>query len=503
MNTTNDEFLLFENLTVRSGDQVILDQQSLSIRSGQITVLMGPSGVGKSVLADVLFHTSRAHLFSVHGRIGNVRSAGVLVFQEGGGLPHLSVENNLRLLTSDSKRLARTIEKFSLPKTQLAATLSGGQKRRLAAASALLADRSLLWLDEPETGLDIIRVQELCNLLKQQVNEYQTAIVLVTHQLSLAEELSDRIVFLDFRGHLHDLSLTSRPNLKDQLARLSASSKREAPQSDHTRDRTASILTPHACLDIFSRSIPLFWLLATRRQSIHTFIRTFRLAAIDGILFYSFIGFIFGWIFTFILYLALPAATATPKMVAEIGPDIVTRFSPAFTSILVASCSGASISSWIGHMALSRQLDTIRALGVDVYRTIHTPAWWGLTFAGITNCLCLAISLTATFVIYMKYYEVLHQLRFSSDRPSFSFDLLSDFMVGLADPYLIFGFAARILCFSMLVATITIAAATAPKAHSSEVAAGITKGIVWCAILITTFEMVILAVNQSSLLEYL
>lgn len=109
---------LFNGLSIRIGARTLVDRQSLGVERGKITVLTGASGVGKSILADVVFAVPTAPGLIVEGTVGEARRRGALVFQAGGGLAHLDVRENLLLVRADRARAEELIERFALPATQ-------------------------------------------------------------------------------------------------------------------------------------------------------------------------------------------------------------------------------------------------------------------------------------------------------------------------------------------------------------------------------------------------
>ena len=144
----------------------------------------------------------------------------------------------------------------------------------------------------------------------------------------------------------------------------------------------------------------LGWMSIAHAQARRTFCHAFRLAGWDGVFFYPFIGMIFGGVFVFVFKLAAPEFD-TDRLLAEVGPTIVSRFSPPAAALLVAACAGSTISSWIGQMTAMRVLDAFAVLGNFVPRYITSPAWFGLTLAGITNALTFAIAVTLVFAGYI------------------------------------------------------------------------------------------------------
>ena len=193
MKPPNETIELFNDLSIRIGARTLVDRQCLGVERGKITVLTGASGVGKSILADVVFAVPAAPGVTIDGgeSLGEARQRGALVFQAGGGLAHLDVRENLLLVRADRARAEELIKRFALPAMQRPNELSGGQRRRLAVACALLAERELLWLDEPEAGLDVARVADLAELLKDQATTGGSALVVATHDLDFAAAIAE------------------------------------------------------------------------------------------------------------------------------------------------------------------------------------------------------------------------------------------------------------------------------------------------------------------------
>ena len=202
------EIALFRDLSVTLGDRTFLRNQNLSVEAGSITVLMGRSGAGKSLLADIVFRPFRLHSspsgLVVDGELGNAEDKGGLVFQGEGGVMHLSVLDNLLLVSRDEKMCDSLLKQFELPPDRLASDLSGGERRRLGVARALLAKRDVTWLDEPEAGLDFGRVRDLAQTLKAQSAE-GVAIVVTTHDRDFAAEIGHRFIFLDTDGEFKEM----------------------------------------------------------------------------------------------------------------------------------------------------------------------------------------------------------------------------------------------------------------------------------------------------------
>ena len=195
------------------GDFVALDDVSVSIPTGQLTALLGPSGGGKSTLLRIIagLETAATGTVSIEGRDATAlpaqkRNVG-FVFQHYAAFKHLSVRKNvafgleIRKTPKDEVR-ARVDELLALVHlTQFAdrkpAQLSGGQRQRMALARALAVQPSVLLLDEPFGALDAKVRKELRDWLRRLHDEIPVTTVFVTHDQEEALEVADEIVVIN------------------------------------------------------------------------------------------------------------------------------------------------------------------------------------------------------------------------------------------------------------------------------------------------------------------
>ena len=206
-----------------------LDALSLDLEDGSTSVLIGPSGGGKStvlrLIAGLIAPDSGRVL--IDGEVLQTANAQSLrlrigyVIQEGGLFPHLDAEANVTLASRYLKRAAKDIQArlgelcalVSLPRELLARyphELSGGQRQRVALMRALMLDPALLLLDEPLGALDPVTRRGLQRELKNIFAELGKTVVMVTHDMGEAAHFAgDLILFRDGRilqrGSLDDL----------------------------------------------------------------------------------------------------------------------------------------------------------------------------------------------------------------------------------------------------------------------------------------------------------
>jgi len=197
----------------RFGDFVALDDVDLSVESGRLTALLGPSGGGKSTLLRIIGGLERADSGSV--RIAGEDTAGVpaqrrnvgFVFQHYAAFKHLSVYRNVAFGLEIRKRPKAEIRKrvFELLELvhleqfadRLPSQLSGGQRQRMALARALAVEPKVLLLDEPFGALDANVRKELRDWLRRLHDEMHVTTVFVTHDQEEALEVSDEIVIIN------------------------------------------------------------------------------------------------------------------------------------------------------------------------------------------------------------------------------------------------------------------------------------------------------------------
>ena len=208
------------NVTKRFGSQLVLNNVSLEIEPGKTTAVVGPSGVGKSVLLKLIMGILKPDQGDVqlYGRSivaartedekNDIRSCLGVLFQSAALFDSLTVFDNVAfpLFQRDTK-LSRdeiydkTTEMLkSLSLTQYAARhpeeISIGIRKRVGMARALITEPSVFLFDEPNTGLDPLVGQEVYDLINECRNKWKFAGVVVSHEIPEVFQISDRIAML-------------------------------------------------------------------------------------------------------------------------------------------------------------------------------------------------------------------------------------------------------------------------------------------------------------------
>ena len=196
------KLLEIENLKKSFEDLDVLHDISLGVEEGEVVAIIGPSGSGKSTLLRCCTGLEQADSGMIHyeGSYG-------LVFQNFNLFPHYSVLKNIMdapvSVQKQSKKEAekearRLLEKMGLGDKADAypCQLSGGQQQRVAIARALALKPSILFFDEPTSALDPELTGEILKVIRELAEETMT-MVIVTHEMSFARDVADRVIFMD------------------------------------------------------------------------------------------------------------------------------------------------------------------------------------------------------------------------------------------------------------------------------------------------------------------
>jgi len=204
------------NLKKRYGHLEVLKDISVEIKEGEVVCVIGPSGSGKSTFLRCLNGLEEIQSGSItilgeelvnNKDINKLRENIGMVFQSFNLFPHLTVLENMILAPVELKKMSKNeainkaielLDKVGLKdkKDVYPDTLSGGQKQRVAIARALEMNPKIMLFDEPTSALDPEMVGEVLKVMKDLAQEGMTMVV-VTHEMNFARDVSDRVIFMD------------------------------------------------------------------------------------------------------------------------------------------------------------------------------------------------------------------------------------------------------------------------------------------------------------------
>lgn len=248
--------IAIENLTVRVKGRLLLDSANLRIDAGEVVLLVGGSGTGKSVLIRILLGlvTPDSPGFSISGHV-RVEGADILspgfnraasrrvgqVFQDNALFDELTIEQNIDFAFDHAQpawrradrakmrdRLGRTLD---LPHGTPISRCSGGEKRRIAIARTLAFNPDILLYDEPTTGLDPLNASRVADLIGMTNRSFQKTSLVITHDYEYMRHAADRVIVLDPVAHTLVELQPDEATAEGMRALLSRAPRRQDVQS--------------------------------------------------------------------------------------------------------------------------------------------------------------------------------------------------------------------------------------------------------------------------------
>ena len=227
-NNANDVLVKFSNVTKQYGDLIVLDKLNLEIKKNEMVSIIGPSGSGKTTVLRVLMTIEKINQGIIHldgeplshmydkqklvvaneKYLRERRSKIGMVFQQFNLFPHMTalqncIEAPIEVLgmkkEEAEERALDLLELVGLTdkKNEHPSRLSGGQQQRVAIARALAMRPKVMLLDEITSALDPEVVGEVLNVIRSLNKEYNLTMIMVTHQMGFAREISDRVCFFN------------------------------------------------------------------------------------------------------------------------------------------------------------------------------------------------------------------------------------------------------------------------------------------------------------------
>lgn len=224
----NDDIIKFENVTKKFGDVTILDKLNFEVAKNEKVTIIGPSGSGKSTILRILMTLEAINdgVIYVAGKplwhefkndqlvsaseyhLREMRKEMSMVFQQFNLFPHMTVRRNIteapihvhKLSKKEANDLADEyldLVGLSDHADKFPSQLSGGQQQRVAIARALATRPNIMLFDEPTSALDPELVGEVLSVIQRLSEKSDLTMLLVTHEMQFARQISDRICFID------------------------------------------------------------------------------------------------------------------------------------------------------------------------------------------------------------------------------------------------------------------------------------------------------------------
>lgn len=255
----NEPIIIVENVTVRFDGNTVLENVSFQVRKGEVLVIVGESGCGKTTLLKVMIGLQKTNggkvLFrgmdittATEEQLNDFRQNIGVLFQSGALFSSMTLKENIALplmeYTSLDAATIGLIVRMKLGMVNLAgyenhypAELSGGMKKRAGIARAMALDPLVLFFDELSAGLDPITAVELDDLIIKTNQALRTTMVVVSHELQSICKIADRIIMLD-KAAKGIIAEGAPDDLKEKISdpRVKSFFLRQAPDH-HFQDR--------------------------------------------------------------------------------------------------------------------------------------------------------------------------------------------------------------------------------------------------------------------------
>ena len=387
LTATSEPSLQLIDLNIRAGDRFLLRDTNVTIPGGKITVIVGGSGAGKSVLLGTL-----SGLLPRVGEVlqwdGNIETDSQsrigIVFQQFALFDELSptenvqfaIDHRVNLSTSPTQSSMQWLTELGVPSRTRVAGLSGGQKQRLAIARTLAADPKIVLYDEPTSGLDAANGRKVADLIRQTHNAHRQTSIIVTHDYETLLPIADQVLLLDSASK----QLTPVPNSEwDQIPnRMKPVELEHAVSNPPTtiqkfRRAGDDFLRGTGSVVITAVKLPfdLLPLFPRPRWGMRFFLHYLRLVGgVSAWIYLILAGMIVGFTTTYFTLRFLPFRLYTQpllidELLSSIGFALYRILVPVLATILIAARCGAAVAADVGVKQYGGQVDALRTLGVQ------------------------------------------------------------------------------------------------------------------------------------------
>jgi len=426
----NDPAIRIQNLQLRVQNRALLEDACAEIARGELVLLVGASGTGKSLTLALLSGLLRpagavtaTGTVQVLGHDATNRDGGAgipgtgIVFQDFALLDDVDARGNIMFgldhqatpTASNGGTPARDrratadalLEEFGLPGSLYPAQMSGGMKQRLALARTMAFGPQLLFYDEPTSGLDPAMSVDVARRIREAHDRHGMTSIVVTHDIVSLREIADRVLFLDPRERsLREVADSEVDNALAALRGWRAADPERREPAPWLRRSVVGFLegTGDFVIGAARTLVHLIPRYPSRKWGLRFLWRYLRLGTLgSAIPFLALAGLICGFITTFFMFALLPLQGYTEPVLVEefigsLGFALYRVVIPGITTLLFASRAGAAIASDVGNRVLTRQADALRSHGIR-------PERYLLTGLGISSLIGIPLLFAISYAV--------------------------------------------------------------------------------------------------------
>ena len=391
---TTADSLRLSDLNVQAGERCLLKDTSVEFPAAKITVVVGGSGTGKSILLRILagllprngesIQWSGKIVFEdsakAHPRVG-------IVFQQFALFDELSATGNVQFALdhrpkagkdsaqeSQSWKSKQWLEHLGVPQGVPVSLLSGGQKQRLAIARTLAGSPDVVLYDEPTSGLDAASGKLVADLIRETQSVHHRTSIVVTHDYETLLPIADQVILLDANEQqLVEIPREDWGKIPERMAPVASLADPPPPKRPSLIKRGlngALETTGGAVSAAFWLPLDLLPIVPRIRWAGRFTLHYLRLVAGPSAWVYLILaGLIVGFTATYFTFRFLPFRIYTQpllidELLASIGFTLYRILVPILATVLVAARCGAAVSADIGVKQYGGQVDAMRTLGV-------------------------------------------------------------------------------------------------------------------------------------------
>lgn len=495
---------------VAGGKSLLLNSDAV-FPAGKVTLVLGCSGVGKSLLLRILAGLIDQDQ-SVIQYWGDIRFGDdepdkqgrdhrekpvAVVFQSYALFDELSPAENIAIAIEHSAaqelaqkdveaRSRRLLAELGVPDDRPTPVLSGGQQQRLAIARAVGMETDVVLYDEPTSGLDTNTAAQVAELIRETQTKFQRTSIIVTHDFEALKGIADHVILLNH----HNQSLQEvPPEHWDRLTELLG----EPPAADDSGAHGPSLLTSAANTfghgaaatgEFVEQLIMLPYALLPIWRSFRWGMRMTAhyvqlVCGMSACAYIAVAGMIIGFVAQDFIFRYLPFRQYSEPLLIEnllhaTGFSLYRFLVPILCTILIAARSGAAVAADVGSKVYGNQLDAMKTVGMDPVRNVRTPilyafligvpflTFFGYAVASVTSAIAF-LSTHAREGIAFWDAHFHRELRL----PDATFYKGTGWLL------------AKLITCAVGVAMITWKCGASPKQSAPDISKGVTQTILW------------------------